>query len=123
MDFAQWRFRTVKPRRTHEIPGVGLDRPNLIGDPNFNADRSRNDQVGRWFHTAVFQAPPVGRYGNAGRNILSGPGSVNTDIGLFKNFVPGRERWGRLQFRTEVFNVFNRVNFNNPTASLNAGAN
>jgi hypothetical protein len=42
---------------------------------------------------------------------------------MFKNLTAGRERLGRVQFGAEVFNVFNRVNLSNPTASLNAGAN
>src|SRR2546427_9530096 len=92
---------TVTMGTDDSLTGVNLDRPNLVGDTRFSVDRSRNDQVARWFNTAAFQAPPIGSYGNAGRNILSGPGSVNTDIGMFKNFTAGRERLGRVQFRAE----------------------
>jgi len=38
---------------------------------------------------------------------------------LFKNFI-FTERF-RLQFRAEAFNIQNRVNFNNPNASVSAG--
>jgi hypothetical protein len=39
-------------------------------------------------------------------------------MGFFKN-IPIHERW-RLQFRGELFNIFNRVNFNDPTTSVSA---
>ena len=54
----------------------------------------------------------LGHYGNAGRGILSGPALANTDLSILKDFA-FRERY-RLQFRTEFFNTFNQVNFNNP---------
>ncbi len=54
----------------------------------------------------------LGQYGNAGRGILSGPAYSNTDFSLMKN-IPITERY-RLQFRSDFFNAFNQVNFNNP---------
>jgi hypothetical protein len=107
----------------NSLTGVGLDRPNLVGDPSLSGDRSRGDRILHWFNAAAFRAPAAGSYGNLGRNTLRGPNSATADIGMFKNFMPGRERLGRLQFRAEVFNVLNSVNFSNPSASLNAGAN
>jgi len=66
----------------------------------------------------------VGSFGNAGRNLATGPASANVDIGMFKSFVnPKGERWGRLQFRAEIFNVLNQVVLGQPTTTLNAGAN
>jgi hypothetical protein len=56
------------------------------------------------------------RFGNSGRNILRGPGVVNLDGSLFRNFNLS-ERW-RLQFRAEVFNVSNTPAFNNPGATV-----
>ncbi len=107
----------------NSLTGVNLDRPNVVGNPSLSDSRSRGERIARWFSTPAFSAPPQGSYGNSGRNILRGSGTANTDIGLFKNFTPGRERLGRLQFRAELFNVFNRVNLNNPIGALNAGAN
>ena len=107
----------------NSLTGIGLDRPNLVGNPSIDGDRPRNERLTRWFSTAAFAASPQGGFGNAGRNILRGPGTVNVDVGLLKNFALGRDRLGRLQFRAELFNVLNRVNFNNPNAALNAGAN
>ncbi len=50
---------------------------------------------------------------NSGRNILRGPAPLNSDFALMKNF-PISDRHGRLQFRSEFFNVFNQVRFGNP---------
>ena len=51
-------------------------------------------------------------FGNLGRNALTGPGFVNTDLSLVKN-TKLTERLN-LQFRTEAFDVFNHPNFGNP---------
>ena len=42
-------------------------------------------------------------------------------MALFKNFPIGSR--ARFQFRLEAFNVFNRVNYNNPNSTITAGAN
>ncbi len=55
-------------------------------------------------------------YGSEGRNLLHGPGLFNIDYSLFKSF-PIKERL-KLQFRAELFNIFNHPNFNNPASSF-----
>jgi len=53
--------------------------------------------------------------GNAGRNIIVGPGLVNLDFSLFKNFpVTKISETFNIQFRAELFNVLNRTNFQTP---------
>ena len=53
--------------------------------------------------------------GNAGRNILTAPGLVDTDFSMFKNnYIRRISETFNLQFRVEAFNVFNRANFNAP---------
>jgi hypothetical protein len=59
------------------------------------------------------------QYGNLGAWILTGPGVAVCDFSAFKTTAV-RERV-RLQFRAELFNVLNRVNFSNPSTNLNAG--
>jgi hypothetical protein len=54
----------------------------------------------------------LGKYGNTGRGILSGPGFSDTDFAVLKNFAY-RERF-KIQFRSEFFNTFNQVNFGLP---------
>ncbi len=63
---------------------------------------------------ALFSAPGVGQYG-AGRNIFTGPGFFQTDFALHKAFAV-TERM-KMELRGEAFNVFNNVNFNNPTVT------
>jgi hypothetical protein len=73
----------------------------------------------RWFDIDAFTVPGLQRFGNAGRNILRGPGTNQLDFSLFKNFQLGSES-RRLQFRAEMFNITNTPQFNNPNASVGA---
>ena len=78
--------------------------------------------VNQYFNTAAFVPTnnvPLGTYGNAGRGLISGPGLSSTDVSILKDFIL-REPV-KLQFRTEMFNVFNQVNFNNPDSYVNSG--
>lgn len=67
---------------------------------------------------AAFATPPTGTWGTAGNNAFRGPAAFNWDFSLFKDFRI-RERQ-TLQFRAEVFNIFNTPQFTNPSASLTA---
>ena len=54
-------------------------------------------------------------FGNAGRNELIGPGVVNADVSVFKNFpLRFMGELAKLQFRAEAFNLPNRANFAAP---------
>ena len=61
------------------------------------------------FNPAAFVLQPFGTYGNAGRNIIYTAPQVDFDTSLFKDFAL-HER-AKLQFRAEVFNMFNHANF------------
>ena len=90
------------------ILGFGAnDRPNVVGNPEIS-----NPTPERWFNTAAFAFPPPGTFGNAGRNILDGPGFQNVNAALMKNTAL-TERVN-LQFRAEFFNLFNHPNLNLP---------
>jgi hypothetical protein len=101
----------------NSLTAVGWDRPDLAGDPS-RSHSSRNDMIQQFFNIAAFVPNRPGRYGNTGRNILSGPGSSTTDLSLVKTF-PVSERLGKVQFRSEFFNAWNQVNFGAPVAALN----
>jgi hypothetical protein len=66
---------------------------------------------------AAFTIPRPGEFGNLGRWAVQGPSLVQFDLTLQKRF-PVTERVS-LEFRSEVYNVFNRANFANPPARLN----
>jgi hypothetical protein len=83
------------------------DRPNLVGDATL-ADPTAE----RWFDTTAFVIPPFGSFGDAGRNIVEGPGYQNVNMALMKSIRIAAD--ARLQLRLEAFNLFNRTNFNQP---------
>jgi hypothetical protein len=97
---------------------VGADRANLVGDPHLPGGRSTAETIAQYFNKAAFTVNTVGTFGNAGRNILRGPGNRNIDFGMVKTFAI-HERY-KAQFRAEAFNLFNHPNFNNPNANVSA---
>jgi hypothetical protein len=97
---------------------INADRANLVGNPSLSGDRSKSDVIRQYFNTAAFTVNPVGTFGNAGRNILIGPRTVNLDFGAVKSFRI-TERY-KLQFRAESFNIFNHANLMNPTANVSS---
>lgn len=83
------------------------DRPNVIGNPRLDEGTPE-----RWFNTAAFGFPAPGTFGNAGRNIVDGPGYQTVNASLIKNTALTENI--DLQLRGEVFNLFNHPNFNLP---------
>jgi hypothetical protein len=83
----------------------------------------RSALVTRFFNTDAFVPTndvPRGIYGNAGRGLISGPAFNSTDFSIIKDFL-FREPY-KLQFRSEFFNAFNQVNFNNVSTTVTSGA-
>jgi hypothetical protein len=74
----------------------------------------------RYFQPSAFIQPLPGTYGNAGRNILQGPGLVETDLSLTKKFAVSERL--NVQFRSEFFNLLNHTNFNVPNPVVFASA-
>jgi len=93
-------------------------RPNRICNGNLPADKQ---SIHDWFDVGCFVNPPPFTFGNAGRNILIGPGLVTWDSGVDKEFRMNERFW--LQFRLEFFNLLNRPNFGLPNVNIgSAGA-
>ena len=66
--------------------------------------------------------PAAGTFGNAGRNILRGPGVISVDFSLGKSFrFPLPRETGQLQIRMDAQNVLNHANFDLPNASVGTG--
>lgn len=99
--------------------GAGSQRPNRLADGNLTASQQT---VKHWFDTAAFATPGPYLFGNAGRDILVGPGTRQADLSLFKRFNLRSRETTWLQFRAEVFNVFNTPEFNNPNATIGTAA-
>lgn len=89
--------------------------PDLLpGADNNPVNPGNPDQ---YFDPSVFTLPEPGFFGNLGRNTVIGPGLVTFDLAFFKNY-PLRGEKGNLQFRLEMFNIFNRANFENPVDNI-----
>lgn len=71
------------------------------------------------FNPACFAAAAPGKLGDASRVPVFGPGFVNTDFSIIKQFQLPWENMG-LNFRTEFFNLFNHAQFGTPIADFNA---
>ena len=97
-------------------PGGGASRnvrrPNIVSGQPFYLNNDRNI-----LNPAAFATPAPGTFGNLPRNSLVGPNFKQFDLTLSKRFAI-TER-ANIQFRTEVFNIFNITNFANPSATLN----
>ncbi len=95
------------------INGAGGSRPDQIGSGVLSSDQR---SLQRWFDATAFAQPANGLFGNAARNNLYGPGRVNVDMSLFKDFE-FNERF-KLQFRSEVFNILNTPQFGQPNGTI-----
>ncbi len=92
----------------------GLQRPNLIGPiPSLSCQPLANSrELVNCYAASAFELPALHTFGNAPRNVLRGPKFSSTDLSLMKNFPIGGDV--QFQFRAELFNAFNQVNYGNP---------
>lgn len=114
------------------VGSIGTDRPDQIGTPVLSTSRTiREDYFGLGAANASYFTIPVnvpggtgpnsGVFGALGRNTFRGPALRNFDFGLIKDtaWEAGRSRKSvNLQFRAELFNLFNIVNFGLPSNIL-----
>jgi len=92
------------------------NRPNVVCDPNLPTSQQK---VQRFFNTSCFTAPASFQFGNSGRTFGSGPGQMNFDFSILKDFRI-REQMS-LEFRTEIFNIFNSAEFDLPSTAIGTG--
>jgi hypothetical protein len=123
--FAGWQLNGILTLSAG-LP-VDLSSPNTTNCCSSRPDRIRDGNLPEsqrtpqhWFDTAAFREPGLLRFGNAGRNLISGPGTKQLDFSLFKEFPFGEAR--RVEFRSEFFNLFNTPQFNNPSGTLGSAA-
>jgi len=105
---------TARTGRPFTVTQGGLEGatwlPNLTGDP------AGQETVDNWFNAAAFTRVPAGQFGNAGRNILRGPGFATFDLSLQRRLAFSPRFAATL--RWDIFNVFDRANFGNPNADI-----
>ena len=101
------RVRTTSGGQRPDFNNIAGCSPNAINPGNPD----------NYIKTQCFLFPALGVLGNLGRNTLRGPGLVDFDSSLFKNWAFLKERM-RLQFRAEAFNVLNRANFQMPKTQI-----
>ena len=69
-----------------------------------------------FLNPAAFATPQPGTFGNLERNSIHGPNFKQLDLVLAKHFTSPAAR--NFEFRAEIFNLFNTVNFSNPVGTL-----
>ena len=91
-----------------QIGGYRAQRADLVPgvDPAL-----ANPSAGAWFNVKAF-APAAGPFGTVGRDTIWGPGLQSWDTTFSKNFAISEQR--HFQFRGDLFNLFNHVNYNPP---------
>ncbi len=108
---------TVVSGLDNALSGVGGQFADYNGGGwTISGDRSKAQEIAKYFNTANFTTNALGTIGTGRRNQLRGPDFVNVDYSLFKTFSI-RDRT-RLQLRGEFFNFFNHTQLLNPTATV-----
>ena len=101
-------------------------RINVVGNPfaNVPAGTPGLPHGVMFFNPAAFASPAIGQIGNAGVNIMYGPGYANFDMTVDRKINLHSEK-RRLELKVEAFNVFNHVQFTgvNSAYSYNASTN
>jgi len=129
--FGGWQLSGVMQARTGRPLTITVNRSGA-DLPDGNNRNQRADRVpgvepysatrtpDQWLNAAAFAVPARGTWGNAGRNILRGPGLWQIDFALQKRFaISGRRSF---EFRWEAFNALNRMNLANPGTNISAPA-
>jgi hypothetical protein len=116
-----WRYAGMTSIQSgfSQNPGLSIAHQGLATRPNYVGGNVTGPKtVKEWFNTAAFAAPAAGYFGNAAPGDIYGPGLVDFDMALYKDFrITERNK---LEFRAEAFNAFNHTNFS--TVSTNYGS-
>ena len=105
-------------------PVIGYDPTNtgsqgLLRAQRIGSGHLADPNINEWFNVSDFEDPPCNCFGNAGKNILEGPGEKGADLSARKMFNLS-ERF-RLEFRAEFFNAFNHPVFSQPDNNIDDG--
>lgn len=121
---------TIRAGQDRSRTGLGQDRAVFLGSELGTGSRgpggcgANEAPCANFLDRSLFALPAVGEFGNVGKGAFRGPNFWSFDMGLFKKIwlgdVLGSED-ARLEFRMEFFNIFNNVNFNDPTNTVSSG--
>jgi hypothetical protein len=89
-------------------------RANCIGNP---LPSGFDQTIDHWFDRTAFSEPGAYTYGDCGVNTMRGPGFKSLNFSAFRSLPFAGHR---IELRYEVFNLFNNVNYANPSASVSA---
>jgi Carboxypeptidase regulatory-like domain/TonB dependent receptor len=100
----------------------GGSRPNVVAGQAKAIGGAAQSRLSKWFNTAAFAAPPAFTFGNESRtdNSLKDDGVANWDLTLRKETAITEKV--NFEFKTEVFNTFNRVQFADPGTSVGSAS-
>jgi hypothetical protein len=115
------RPMTIASGIDNSFSGIGADRADQVGSPNFTTDRNKAAKILQWFNTSAFAINAPGTFGNTGRGILIGPGLFNSDLSIFKKIAMPFKESHSLEFRAEAYNATNRVNLGTPNTNRSSG--
>lgn len=97
-------------------PGGGSTRKQRRPDLVPGVDPYIKNSTGQWLNPAAFAIPAVGKYGNLGRDALTGPSASQFDLQITRRFPVGEGH--ALEFRSDFYNLLNHANFANPAVTL-----
>lgn len=100
----------------------GSSRPDVVPGCNKNVSGDAVSKLHGWFNTACFVESPPYVWGNESRNdsTLEAPGIANWDLSIVKKFPITADGRVNVQFRSEFYNLFNRVQFGVPNTQFDA---
>jgi hypothetical protein len=102
--------------RSYQNNGNVQDRPNL--DPSFNPSTVITGNPNQWFNPTMFDLQQAGTLGNAPRDFLVGPTLKDVDLSFNKDTkIKKLGEGGNVEFRAEIFNIFNHPNWNGPNVT------
>jgi hypothetical protein len=105
--FLNPQFTGSDPSNTNTFGG----RPDVLRAVDYP------ETLSAWYDRAAYGVPPKGRFGNAGRNTVEGPGFIVCNLGL--NKTTQFEKLGSLQLGISFQNAFNHVNYGQPNMTTN----
>jgi hypothetical protein len=116
--------RYLTPSFTNGSAFSADSRPNVVYGVSPNLPRDERTPE-RWFNPAAFSIPPavdpvtgLPGFGNAGRNIIVGPGLFDTDLSVSKMFPVGERK--QIIARLDMFNATNHPNWANPVTNISS---